>query len=312
MLPDSSATDSDLLDAYSQAVTAAVERVGPAVVRLELEHGGGSGVVFTPDGLVLTNAHVVEGAHHPRVTLIDGRSMIGDVIGRDPDTDLAVVRIGAAEGPLPWARLGDSRALKVGQLAIAIGNPYGFQHSVTAGVVSALGRTLRSRSGRLIDDVVQTDAALNPGNSGGPLVTSAGEVAGINTAMILPAQGLCFAIASNTARFVATRLLRDGRVRRSYIGIAGQTVPVPRAVARDNQLAASSGVFVVSVEPGSPAQAAGLRDGDVVLACGDVAVAGLDDLHRQLTEERIGVPTRVVLLRAGRRRELTVVPSERD
>jgi S1-C subfamily serine protease len=312
MIPEISRTDADLLDAYSQAVTAAVERVGPAVVRVDLDRAGGSGVVFTPDGLVLTNAHVVEGEPHPRVILTDGRSMIGDVIGRDADTDLAVVRIAAGDGQLPWARLGDSRALKVGQLAIAIGNPYGFQHSVTAGVVSALGRSLRSRSGRLIDDVVQTDAALNPGNSGGPLVTSRGEVVGINTAMILAAQGLCFAIASNTAQFVATRLLRDGRVRRSYIGIAGQTVPVPRAVARANQLAAASGVFVVSVEAGSPAQAAGLRDGDVVLACGGAAIAALDDLHRQLTEERIGVPTRVLLLRAGRRRELTVVPSERE
>jgi S1-C subfamily serine protease len=212
---------------------------------------------------------------------------------------------------MPWATFGDSRALRVGQIAIAIGNPFGFHHSVTAGVVSALGRSLRARSGRLMDDVVQTDAALNPGNSGGPLVNSRGEVIGINTAMILPAQGLCFAIASSTARFVAARLIRDGCIRRSYIGLAGQKVPIPRAVARANQLAVSSGVFIASVEPTSPAAAAGLRDGDVILGFGAEPIAGMDDLHRLLTDDRIGVPTTVTVLRAAERRQITVVPRER-
>ena len=303
--------DGDLLDAYSRAVVDAVESVGPAVVKIEAQRGGGSGVVFTPDGLVLTNHHVVDGASHVTVVLPDGRSMRADLVGQDPETDLAVVRIDGSTGaPLAWATLGDSRAVRVGQVAIAIGNPYGFHHSVTTGVVSALGRSLRARSGRLIDDVIQTDASLNPGNSGGPLVTSRGEVIGINTAMILPAQGICFAIASNTARFVAARLIRDGRVRRSYIGMAGQNVPIPRAVARANQLAVSSGVFVISVERDSPAAAAGLRDGDVVLGFAGEAVAGLDDLHRALTGDRIGVPSPLVILRAAERRELTVIPGE--
>ena len=303
--------DGDLLDAYSRAVVEAVESVGPAVVKIEAQRGGGSGVVFTPDGLVLTNHHVVGGASHVTVVLPDGRSMRADLVGQDAETDLAVVRIDGSTGaPLAWATLGDSRAVRVGQVAIAIGNPYGFHHSVTTGVVSALGRSLRARSGRLIDDVIQTDASLNPGNSGGPLVTSRGEVIGINTAMIMPAQGICFAIASNTARFVAARLIRDGRVRRSYIGMAGQNVPIPRAVARANQLAVSSGVFVISVERDSPAAVAGLRDGDVVLGFAGEAVAGLDDLHRVLTGDRIGVPSPLVILRAAERRELTVIPGE--
>jgi S1-C subfamily serine protease len=211
---------------------------------------------------------------------------------------------------MPFATLGDSRAVRVGQIAIAIGNPYGFHHSVTAGVVSALGRSLRARSGRLMDDIIQTDAALNPGNSGGPLVTTRGEVIGVNTATILPAQGLCFAIASNTARFVAARLIRDGRIRRSYIGLAGQTVPIPRAVARENQLAVTSGVFVVSVEPNSPAAAAGMKDGDVLLAFAGTPVTGVDDLHRLLTEEKIGAPIAVTFLRAARQRKITVLPRE--
>jgi S1-C subfamily serine protease len=302
------AKDDELLDAYSSAVVHAVDTVGPAVVKIQAERGGGSGVIFTPDGLILTNSHVVEGTGALTVVMTDGRSARADLIGRDAHTDLAVVRIDGSA--LPWATLGDSRGIRVGQIAVAIGNPYGFDHSVTAGVVSALGRSLRARSGRLMDDIVQTDAALNPGNSGGPLVTTRGEVIGINTATILPAQGLCFAIASNTVRFVAARLIRDGRIRRSYIGLGGQTVPIPRAVARANQLAVTSGVFVVSVEEKSPAAIAGLKDGDVVLAFAGDAVTGVDDLHRLLTADRIGVPQTLSILRLAERRQLTVVPVE--
>jgi S1-C subfamily serine protease len=306
-LPD----DADLLDSYSRAVIHAVEAVGPAVVKIDVERGGGSGVVFTPDGLVLTNSHVVHRAPRLAVTLPDGRRFRADIVGDDPETDLAVIRAEVAAGEsLPWASLGDSRAVRVGQIAIAIGNPYGFHHSVTAGVVSALGRSLRSRSGRLVDDVIQTDAALNPGNSGGPLVTTRGEVIGVNTAMIQPAQGLCLAIASNTAKFVAARLIRDGRIRRSYIGVAGQTVPIPRALARANQLAVSAGVFVASVEAQSPAAAAGVRDGDVILAFAGEPISGVDHLHRQLTDDRIGVASAVTILRHGERRQVTVVPAE--
>ena len=300
--------DAVLLDAYSSAVIHAVETVGPAVVKIDAGHGGGSGVLFTPDGLILTNGHVVENGGPLTVVMTDGRSLRADVIGQDADTDLAVIRVDGSA--MPFATLGDSRAVRVGQIAIAIGNPYGFHHSVTAGVVSALGRSLRARSGRLMDDIIQTDAALNPGNSGGPLVTTRGEVIGVNTATILPAQGLCFAIASNTARFVAARLIRDGRIRRSYIGLAGQTVPIPRTVARENQLAVTSGVFVVSVEPNSPAAAAGVKDGDVVLAFAGTPVTGVDDLHRLLTEEKIGEPTAITFLRSARRRKITVVPAE--
>jgi S1-C subfamily serine protease len=245
------------------------------------------------------------------VTLPDGRTFRADMVGDDPDTDLAVVRADVAAGAsVPWASLGDSRAVRVGQIAIAIGNPFGFHHSVTAGVVSALGRSLRARSGRLMDDIMQTDAALNPGNSGGPLVTTRGEVIGINTAMILPAQGLCFAIASNTARFVAARLIRDGRIRRSYIGVAGQNVPIPRALARANQLAVSSGVQVVSVEANSPAATAGVMEGDIVLAFAGQPTSGIDDLHRLLTDDRITVSSELIVLRRGGRRQLTVVPAE--
>jgi len=303
--------DDELLDAHSRAVVHAVETVGPSVVRVELGRGGGSGVVFTPDGLVLTNNHVVESAERLNVLLPDGRSLRADLVGRDADTDLAVIRVDASSGPpLSWATLGDSSAIRVGQVAVAIGNPYGFHHSVTTGVVSALGRSLRARSGRMMDDIIQTDAALNPGNSGGPLVTTRGEVIGINTAVILRAQGLCFAIASNTARFVASRLIRDGRIRRSFIGVGGQNVPVPRAIARANQIAAASGVLVESVEPKSPADTAGLREGDVIIAFGGEAVTGIDQLVRRLSEERIGQPALVTVLRRGHRRQLTVVPAE--
>ena len=307
MAPDLT-DDGPLLDAYSTAVVDAVEGVGPAVVRVERERGGGSGVVFTPDGFVLTNSHVVHGARQLAVTLSDGRGLRADIVGDDPHTDLAVLRVDGTS--LPCARLGDSRRLRVGQNAIAIGNPYGFHHSATAGIVSGLGRSLRARSGRLIDDVIQTDAALNPGNSGGALVTSRGEVVGITTATILPAQGLCFAVASNTARFVATRLMSDGRIRRSYIGVGGQNTPVPREQARANGLAATSGVLVLSVEPGSPASRAAVAEGDVIVSLGDSPMGGVDDLHRFLTEERIGVGLTLTALRRGKRVRLTIEPAE--
>ncbi len=305
---DRPSSDADLLDAYSAAVVRTVDAVGPAVVRIEGGGGGGSGVLVTPDGFVLTNSHVVDRPGRIEVTLPDGRSLEAQRIGQDADTDLAVLRVDGSS--LPWASVGDSRALRVGQVAIAIGNPFGFQHSVTTGVVSALGRSLRSRSGRVIDDIIQTDAALNPGNSGGPLVTTAGQVVGINTAVIVPAQGLCFAIASNTARFVASRLMRDGRIRRSYIGVVGQNVPIPRAIARTLRLSASSGVLVTSLEGGSPAERAGLRERDVIVAFNGQIVAGVDDLHRMLTDELIDKPMALGFLRGPERRSAVVVPAE--
>jgi S1-C subfamily serine protease len=310
-LPNADAEDDRLLDAYSEAVVRTVDAVAPAVVRIEANQAEGSGVVFTPDGLVLTNDHVIARADRLRVTLPDGRLRQGVPLGRDADTDLAVVRIDPGDGPrLPWAAFGDSRAVRVGQIAVAIGNPYGFHHSVTAGVVSALGRSLRSRSGRLMDDIIQTDAALNPGNSGGPLVTTRGEVIGINTAMIRGGQGLCFAIASNTARLVAARLIRDGRIRRGVIGVAGENVPVPRPLARAHGLAIASAVRVASVEPNSPASTGGVKPGDLILAFGGNAVAAVDDLHRLLTADVIGRPSPVVVLRSSGRRQLVVIPAE--
>ncbi len=310
--------DSALLDSYSDAVVRTVEAVSPAVVKIEVErprrgrmgddHAGGSGFVFTPDGLVLTNSHVAGDAQRITVTLADGRALRGDLVGDDPDTDLAVLRVDA--GSLPAATFGDSRAIRVGQIAIAIGNPFGFQCTVTTGVVSALGRSLRARSGRLIDDVIQTDAALNPGNSGGPLVTTRGEVIGVNTATVLPAQGLCFAIASNTARFVVSRLIRDGRIRRSYIGVAGQNVPVPRRIVRALQLPGPSAVLVASVEVRSAGERAGLREGDLIVAFDGRPVGGVDDLHRLLTDDRIGAAATLSIVRGVALAELTIVPDE--
>lgn len=314
--------DSSLLDAYSNAVTGAVERISPSVAHIEVHQaagrtrsgeprerqGGGSGVIFTPDGLILTNSHVVHEAVRIAVTLSDGRHMPAILIGEDPASDLAVIRVD--EPGLVAAELGDSQKLRVGQIAIAIGAPYGFQSTVTAGVVSALGRSLRSYSGRLIDDVIQTDAALNPGNSGGPLIDSAGRVIGVNTATILPAQGICFAIGINTAKFVASRLLRDGRIRRSYVGISAQTVPVHRRVVRFYDLPKETGALVLSVEENSPAKRAGLRAGDIVMALEGQPVAGVDDLHRLLTEVRVGVSCSVTVLRWTEKLELKVIPEE--
>jgi S1-C subfamily serine protease len=302
------AEDPQLLDAYSEAVVRTVEIASPAVVKIEAGRGSGSGFVFTPDGLLLTNSHVVARAPHVTVTLADGRSLRGDVVGDDPHTDLSVVRVDGTS--LPTLPFGDSRAVRVGQIAIAIGNPFGFQCTVTTGVVSALGRSLRARSGRLIDDVIQTDAALNPGNSGGPLVTTRGEAIGVNTATIMPAQGLCFAIGSNTARFVVSRLIRDGRIRRSYIGVGGQNVPVPRRLVVAHRLASASAVLVALIEPGSPGKESGLRDGDLIVAFDGRSIGGVDDLHRLLTDERIGAAASVTVIRGVELRTLTIVPAE--
>jgi S1-C subfamily serine protease len=312
--PQVSTSDDNLLDAYSTAVTAVVDRVGPAVVRVEPHAGGqpsglGSGVVISPDGLVLTNAHVMGRHREARLSLSDGRSVAARVLGDDPDTDLALLR--ANGDGLPYARLGDSKNLRRGQIAVAIGNPLGFESTVTAGVVSALGRSLRGRTGRLIDDVIQTDAALNPGNSGGALVSTRGEVIGINTAMIPGAQGICFAVASNTASFVVSELIQHGRVRRASIGVAGQTVPLPRRVALAAGLDSRSAVALIAVEPGTPAAEAGIRSGDVLLALDGDAVAGVDDLVRLLNGGRIGQPTRLTLLRGGSVQHASVVPVER-
>ena len=325
--PTISYADASLLDAYSRAVTSAVEQISPSVVNIEVHQsagrtradeprerrGGGSGFVFAPDGLILTNSHVVHNASRIEVTLSDGRRMPATSIGDDPASDLAVVRINNTrvdEPGLTAAALGDSQQLRVGQLAVAIGNPYGFQSTVTAGVVSALGRSLRSYSGRLIDDVIQTDAALNPGNSGGPLVDSAGRVIGVNTATILPAQGICFAIGINTAKFVASRLLCDGRIRRSYIGVSAQTVPIHRRVVRFYDLPKETGVVVLSAEEKSPARLAGVREGDVIIALDGHPVAGVDDLHRVLTDVRVGVGCSLTILRHTDKLELKIVPEE--
>jgi S1-C subfamily serine protease len=314
-------SDDELLDAYSTAVTRAAEKIAPAVVNIEIHkspaprtglpnqlRGSGSGFIFTPDGFILTNSHVVHHAEKIEVALSDGQHFAARLLGDDPDTDLAVIRIDAPH--LVTAELGDSNSIRVGQLAIAVGNPYGFQCTVTAGVVSALGRSLRSKSGRLIDNVIQTDAALNPGNSGGPLVTSGGKVIGVATAVILPAQGLCFAIASNTAKFVAARLIRDGKIRRSYIGVAGQNVPLPRRVVRFYNLPADTGVMVVTAEPNSAAERADLREGDVIVAYGEQPVAGIDDLHRLLTDEQVGISVPITVLRRWAKMVIDILPQE--
>ena len=320
--------DTDLLDAYSRAVTGAARRASPAVVNIEVKHkprqvidrrsgrqfempngGSGSGFIFTPDGLILTNSHVVSGAETIRVALADGRHFEASLVGDDPETDLAVISIHAPN--LTSVEFGDSTAIQVGQLVIAIGNPYGFQYTVTAGVVSNLARSFRSKTGRLADNIIQTDAALNPGNSGGPLVDSQGRVIGVNTAIIAGAQGICFAIPAATAQFIASRLIRDGRVRRSYLGVGGQNVPLHRRVVRYHDLPADSGILVVNLEPGSPAHDAGLMTGDVLIELDGKPLEHIDDLQRILTEEKVGQRLAMTLLRQ-QTEKLTawVIPAE--
>src|SRR5881227_656829 len=311
-------SDYSLLDEYSRTVVSAAERVAPAVVNIEIEQrvknrprdvaGSGSGFVITPDGFILTNSHVVHHSARIVVNVPDGRDCPAQLIGDDPDTDLAVIRIDAPQ--LAHVRLADSESLRVGQVAIAIGNPLGFQASVTAGVISALGRSMHSQSGRLIDNIIQTDAALNPGNSGGPLVNSAGEVIGVNTAMIRPAQGICFAIASSTAKFVAAWLIKEGRIRRGYIGVAGQTAPLHRRVARFYHLANDTGVLVVSIENNSPAERAGLHQGDVIVAFDSQPIGTVHHLHKVLVGEQINVSGSLTVIRHTEKLELSIQPAE--
>jgi len=312
--------DSALLDAYSRNVVSAVARVAPAVVNINVKQrvnvrrgageisGNGSGFIITPDGFILTNSHVVHAANSITVNVPDGREYPAQLIGDDPDTDLAVIRIDAPQ--LTHVRLADSESLRVGQLVIAIGNPLGFQASVTAGVISALGRSMHAQSGRLIDNIIQTDAALNPGNSGGPLVNSAGEVVGVNTAMIRPAQGICFAIGSNTAKLVAGWLIRDGRIRRGYIGVAGQNVPIHRRIVRFYGLPLETSVLVASVEKNSPAERAGLREGDLIVAFNDQPVGSVHELHKVLVGEQIGVRASLTVIRHTEKLELPILPAE--
>jgi S1-C subfamily serine protease len=312
--------DSALLDAYSRTVVSAVARVAPSVVNIDVKQrmslprgtrelsGNGSGFIITPDGFILTNSHVVHSATSITVNLPDGREYPAQLTGDDPDTDLAVIRIDAPQ--LSHVRLADSENLRVGQLVIAIGNPLGFQASVTAGVISALGRSMHAQSGRLIDNIIQTDAALNPGNSGGPLVNSAGEVVGVNTAMIRPAQGICFAIGSNTAKLVAGWLIRDGRIRRGYIGVAGQNVPIHRRIVRFYGLPLETAVLVVSVEKNSPARHAGLREGDLIVAFDDQPIGSVHHLHKILVGEQIGVSARLTVIRHTEKLELSILPVE--
>ncbi|MDQ3621623.1 MAG: trypsin-like peptidase domain-containing protein [Verrucomicrobiota bacterium] len=307
------ASDAELLDAYSQTVVAVVNRVAPSVVNIRVlsgERGGGSGsgFIIARDGFVLTNSHVVQGARELEVTLHDARVYRAQLVGTDPETDLAVVRIDAPD--LQHARLADSARIRVGQVAVAIGSPYGFQQTVTSGIVSALGRSMRSESGRLMDDIIQTDAALNPGNSGGPLLNSAGEVIGVNTAVILPAQGICFAITSNTAQIVAAWLIKEQRIRRSSIGVAGQNVPLHPRVVRFHKLPSDRGVLVAELEPGSPAAAAGLRQGDVIVGFKGQPIGTIDDLHKRLVASEIGVSSPIMILRGTEKLFLMVVPRE--
>ncbi len=312
-VPDLLPYDHHLLDDYSKTIAAVVSRVTPSVVNIrvlsgERGQGGGSGFILARDGFILTNDHVVHGADQIEVTLHDARVYPAQLIGTDPETDLAVIRIDAPD--IQHARLADSSLISVGQIAVAVGSPYGFQQTVTAGIVSALGRSMRSASGRLMDEIIQTDAALNPGNSGGPLLNSAGEVIGVNTAVILPAQGICFAIASNTAQFVAGWLIRDGRIRRSSIGLAGQNVPLHARVVRFHKLPVNHGVLVMEVEPGGPAAIAGLQEGDTVVGFKGQPVARVDDLHKQLVAAEIGVPSPLMFLRGTEKLFRLITPGE--
>jgi S1-C subfamily serine protease len=309
-------SDDQLLDAYSETVSGAAANVAPAVVNIQVKNpslgrrgeGGGSGFFIAPDGFVLTNSHVVHGAQSIDVTLNDARTFSAKLVGDDPDTDLAVVRINASQ--LPFLPFADSKNLRVGQIAIAIGSPYGFQQTVTAGVVSALGRSMRGQSGRLMDDIIQTDTALNPGNSGGPLVNSSGKVIGVNTAVILPAQGLCFAIAANTAQLVAGWLIRDGKIRRSYLGLAGQNTTIHPRLIRHHKLANNQGVLVAGIEPDGPARQSGLEERDIIIGFRDAVISTIDDLHRVLVGKEIGVRSALKVIRGVEMIELSVVPME--
>jgi len=307
-------TSAQALDAYSKTVIHAARRVSPAVANIEVagkngkKSGGGSGFVFTPDGFVLTNSHVVHGSTRIDVALPDGRQFEAELVGDDPATDLAVVRIHGST--LPSVELGDSSALQVGELVVAIGNPYGFQYTVTAGVVSAMARSFRSSAGRMIDNIIQTDAALNPGNSGGPLVNGRGLVVGVNTAVILPAQGLCFAIPSNTATFVAGQLILWGRVKRSYIGLGGHDVPLHRRIVRFHQVSSNTGVMALNIEPNGPAAVAGVQENDIIVEFAGEPISKVDDLHRALTEERVGKAVSLVILRGLEKMELMITPLE--
>ncbi len=297
--------DTGLLDAYSRAVTGVVDQVGPAVVGVS---GAGSGMILTPDGYVLTNSHVATAVRRYELQLRDGSVLKAELVGKDPHTDLAVLR--ASGTALPSTRLGDSSRLRVGQLVVAIGSPFGFQSTVTAGVVSAVGRTLRAQTGRLIENIIQTDAALNPGNSGGPLVDSQGQVVGINTAIVAVAQGICFAVPSNTAQRVVSLLMRDGRVMRAYLGITGEPWPIHRRVVRHYQLEQETGVRIAGVDPSGPGQAAGLQVGDVLLELAGHVMKGPDELQRLLTSWPVGVPAQVSVLRGTERLKRTIVPGE--
>jgi len=311
----SAESDAQALDAYSSAVSDVVERVGPSVVRIDVKRNGrsagaGSGVIVSPDGFILTNSHVVQGARGVEVTTLEGRELHARVLGDDPDTDLALLRVDDG-ATLPAAKLGDSSKLRRGQIAIAIGNPLGFDATVTAGVVSALGRSLRSKSGRMIEDVVQTDAALNPGNSGGPLVSSAGEVIGVNTAIIMGAQGICFAVASNTAHFVLGEIARHGRVRRAYLGLGAGASPIPRRIALRHDLSQANGARILSIEQAGPADHAGLLTGDLVIGLDGAPVNGVEDLLRRLDADKIGRTISVDFLRRSERQRVWIGPTER-
>ena len=318
--------DDELLDQYSQVVSRAVRDVSPAVVKIDVvvsvagrqafgdprlpkeAKGSGSGFVFTPDGFILTNSHVVHDAKSIEVSFVDGRKLKARLIGDDPHTDLAVIKVDGFN--LKYARIGDSGNLRVGQVVIAIGNPFGFECTVTSGIVSALGRSIRSNSGRLIEQVIQTDAALNPGNSGGPLINSRAEVIGVNTAIILPAQGICFAVPASTAQWVASRLMQEGRIRRAYIGVGGQNILLPQGLVHVERIPVEGGVYVASIEENSPAHIGGIREGDVIIAVNAQIVKSMDDLHKFLTQEKIGERIRLVFIRQFEKLSLDIIPEE--